>query len=75
LSHLAVLVHSGIECATDGVLGLKDLDLKGFGIKGTVRLQKILGSHQAARASANNSNLSDGLHYGSVLGRVKMFER
>lgn len=31
LSYLAILIHSRIECATDSVLGLKDLDLKGFG--------------------------------------------
>jgi hypothetical protein len=75
LLYLAVLVHSGIECATDGVLGLKDLDLKGLGAKGAMRLQQVLGSHEAARASANNSNLSDGLHGGWVLGWVIMLER
>lgn len=75
LSYLAVLIHSRIKCATDSVLGLKDLDLKGFGAKGAVRLQQVLGSHQAARAGANDSNLSYGLHDGWVLGWIMMLER
>lgn len=75
LSYLAVLIHSRIECATDRVLGLEDLNLKGFGAKGAVRLQQVLGSSQAARASANDSNLSYGLHGGWYLEWIMMFER
>ena len=63
-SCLAVLIHSGIECATDGIFGLDDLDLKGLSSQSMVGFQEILGSGQATRPSANDGNFPYGWHSG-----------